>query len=204
MNFNRASLGSAFVLAFTLIPNAQASYTLNVNQTGSSVIATGSGSINTAALTISGTALDGSNVWPSDGVISVGPNSFVELLTGISGPTSFGSGPQIFANLGTGTVTTLIANLGGQGLYVPNGYVSGSALSATATWNNQTLAGLGLTAGTYTYTWGSGGTADSFVLNIVAPTTTTPTATPAPSSVYLVTAGLLGLAIFQLWRRKTA
>jgi len=39
-------------------------------------------------------------------------------------------------------------------LVLPTGYTSGSALTTSETWNNTTLAGLGLTDGTYTWTWG--------------------------------------------------
>jgi hypothetical protein len=118
---------------------------------------------------------------------------------GVSGPTVFGSGPQVGASAATGNTVGILANLGGQGLYVPTGYVSGSALTGTATYNSQTLAGLGLTPGTYTWTWGTGANADSFVLNIGTPTLPT---TPAPSSLYLVIAGILGVACFQYFRTR--
>jgi hypothetical protein len=192
---------SALLLAFCLSPSARAAFVLNVVQSGSNVVATGSGPLNTTALTIGGSATDGPNVWPSSGAISVGStSSTVVLYTGISGPVTFGSGPQIFASSGSGNLVAVIANIGSQGLYVPAGYTSNSALSGTATWNNQTIAGLGLAPGTYTYTWGSGATADSFVLNISA--ATPPPGTPAPSSLYLVMLGILSLALVQVFRRR--
>ena len=51
--------------------------------------------------------------------------------------------------------------LNGLELLVPLGYVSGSPLTGTATWTNQTIAGMGFTPGSYLYTWGSGANADS-------------------------------------------
>jgi hypothetical protein len=54
-------------------------------------------------------------------------------------------------------------------MLVQAGYVSGSSLSATTTWNNQTLATMGLTGGTYTFSWGAGVNADSLVVNIPLP-----------------------------------
>ena len=53
---------------------------------------------------------------------------------------------------------------------MPQGYVSGTDLGiSTDTWNNQTLSSLGLTPGTYTWTWGTAPHADSLALQITVP-----------------------------------
>ena len=39
---------------------------------------------------------------------------------------------------------------------MPQGYLSGGALSDTSTYDNQTFNTLGITPGAYTWTWGSG------------------------------------------------
>jgi hypothetical protein len=62
---------------------------------------------------------------------------------------------------------------------VPHGYVSGTSLSGSATYSG-TIASVGATPGTYTWTWDKG--ANSFVLNVVKPT-----GVPEPSAF----AGLL-------------
>ena len=67
-------------------------------------------------------------------------------------------------------------------LLVPLGYVSGTPLSATDTYANQTFSSLGLTPGTYTTTWGTGAHADFLTVQVG------PAAVPEPSA--LVTAGL--------------
>jgi hypothetical protein len=53
---------------------------------------------------------------------------------------------------------------------------------------NQTFASIGLTPGTYTWTWGSGSNADSLTVQIG------PAAVPEPASVLVVEVGFLGLA----------
>ena len=74
----------------------------------------------------------------------------------------------------------------GSGLLLPAGYVSGAPLSDTATFANETFATLGFTPGTYTYTFGTGATADSLVVTTVAPGGSS---VPLPSSVAM---GMLG------------
>jgi hypothetical protein len=63
-------------------------------------------------------------------------------------------------------------------LLVPTGYTSGTNISSTVTFTGQTLTTLGLTNGTYTYTW-SGGSID-VVIGGPAPT---PTPTPSTGAV---------------------
>ena len=73
-------------------------------------------------------------------------------------------------------------------LVVPVGYTTGTAISSTQTFVSQTFSSLGLTPGTYSYTWGSGANADS--INVVVggvaptptPTSTSQTPTPTPTS----------------------
>jgi len=65
------------------------------------------------------------------------------------------------------------------------GYVSDTALSSSATWLNNTFASLGLTPGTYVWTWGDGGANERFVLDITVP--------DGGSTVCLLGCALLGL-----------
>ena len=51
-------------------------------------------------------------------------------------------------------------------LFVPQGYVSGAALSDSMTFNNATFASLGVTPGTYVWTWGTGLPNQNFTLMI--------------------------------------
>ena len=51
-------------------------------------------------------------------------------------------------------------------LGVPHGYVSGATLSDSMTFNNATFASLGVTPGTYVWTWGTGLENQNFTLVI--------------------------------------
>ena len=81
----------------------------------------------------------------------------------------------------------MIGNFGAA-LLVPEGYVSGNALSSSATWNNATFASLGVTPGTYVWTWGTGAN-QNFTLIIGRAG-----APDGGSTVSLLSVALLGLA----------
>ena len=79
-------------------------------------------------------------------------------------------------------------------LQVPVGYVSGTALSSSATWTDATFASLGATPGTYVWSWGNGLPNQNFTLIIGG------AGVPDGGwTVYLLGFGLLGLAVL---RRK--
>jgi hypothetical protein len=79
-------------------------------------------------------------------------------------------------------------------LYVPLGYKSGGLLSDTAIFDNTTIAKLGLTPGTYTWTWGSGADADSFVVDVAS--------VPEPATWAMMILGFAGIG-FMAYRRKS-
>jgi hypothetical protein len=194
-----------FIAALTCIAAtgsaARAALVLNFQQVGSDVVATGSGTLNTSALTDVGLNGSGAVIWASEpggggaetpqtgtGLAMLGPSTAtandVIGYYGITGPTSFGSGSYLVASSGTGDLVGVLSNVV---IYVPTGYVSGSALSDTSTWSNSTFNSLGLTPGTYTWTWGSGATADSLTMTV-----------PEPASI-----ALLGItAAMALLRRR--
>ena len=176
------------------ISTARASFTLNFEQVGNDVVATGSGTVDLAGLTSQGGATEVGKVWPSfplhgSIVVAGGTNdASVTFYTSLIGPSSVGSGNSISATSGSGDMVGIIA---GYGIYVPSGYVSGSELSDTATWFNKTIANLGLTPGTEMWTWGSGPTSDSFILNVGT--------VPEPASLTLF--GVGGLLLCRVARQ---
>jgi len=192
-----ASLTIGIALAATVwFPRAKAEFIVNIDQVGSNVVETGSGSLslNGAVLFDSGAGAAPST-HPSSApsiLLGLAPLGSVDAYIGaITGPGNFGTGGQTFADIGTGD-SVGIAPGGRSFILVPAGYVSGRPLTDSDTYNSQTFASMGLAIGTYTYTL----PADTFVINVNAPA-----AVPEPSSVSAL-APALGLAMLFASRRR--
>ncbi len=173
-----------------------AGFIITFEQQGSNVVANGSGTINTTGLTYLGSVSVSPELDPKGALAVAGSAATDNTYTGsITGPSDFGTGNYIIASSGSG-------NLAGFGIaqipeiFVPSGYISGSALSDSATWDSATIASLGLAPGTYTYTWGTGSMADSFVVQIG------PASVPEPSSFILLgVVAAFGFIAYR-WRRQ--
>lgn len=186
-----AALGMAILIGCGLsAPPARAAYTVALAQQGSDVVANGSGTLDLTGLRFAGSAgVSSSAMTPLIGYIVTGSTvSATSLYSGVSGPTGFGSGFLTDASSGTGDLVGIIGSA--QELQVPAGFDSGSPVSDTATYANQTFSSLGATPGSYTWTWGSG-TDDSFTVDIG------PAAVPEPNSFALLALPLLVAARYR-------
>ena len=200
MRFQPWSKATVFALtllgAAGLVRPAAAMFIADITQQGANVVATGSGTIDLTALTF----CCGSNPPPDIdaqlGRLSLGAGLAGAAWTGntFHGPVNFGGGGLFLATSGTGDHVEVAAT--NSLIAVPTGYVSGAALSDSATWNNATVSSLGLTPGTYTWGWGSGAHADSFVIDIEAPTV------PEPASLALLATAVLGLSTARRLKRR--
>lgn len=182
-----AGPASLLALAVTLaaIP-AQAAYTVTFAEVGSDVVASGSIDLAGLSLLTSGTTVP--QVAPTFATEATGAAGAVEEYGGASGPTSLGPGVITNATVGTGDlvgIQQLISEPTGF-VFVPTGYASKASLSDTATYAGQSFATLGLTPGSYLYTFGSGADADTFTVDVGAPV-------PEPASLALFAAAGLGL-----------
>jgi hypothetical protein len=177
----------------SLAGSAQAALLFSIAQVGANVVVTGSGSLDLGAVdsldsqqTI-GSAINTTYLGISVGL--VGPVSAWNV-TATSVIGSIGSGPYAAADSASGDLFGGIAVGGAFYMMVPTDYVSGAALSGTATYNNKTLADLGLTAGnSLDVSFGTGPNTDSYTVTVV----------PEPHQ-YAMVAGL-GLVGIGLWRR---
>jgi len=187
-HLNKSIGSSSSRLAFLLIAlvfaclgirqSAQAGYIVTLQQVGPNVVATGSGAFNLHGLTVSRSFFQDPGIKPF-GHILVGPafiatgptSSSVHHYFGtITGPGSFGSSANFtLASSGSGDMVGISAELAFQTfLSVHTGYHSGSFLSDSATYSGQSFATLGVTPGTYVWTWGTGAN-QNFTLQIPAP-----------------------------------
>ena len=170
-------------------------FTITMEQMGSNVVANGSGAINLTGLTpAGGAALGGGGIEASAGQIITGSPGSATAYTGLNGPTSFGSGGLFNASTSSGDLFGRFPTQFGGPLLVPFLYTSGDPLTNSMTFDNATFASLGVTPGTYTWTWGTGLPNQNFTLIIGR------AGVPdGGSTVSLLGCGLLGLAAL---RRK--
>jgi hypothetical protein len=192
---------AVFSVALALAP-AKAEFTISIQQVGANVVGTGSGSVDTAGLTAGNTIPRGlyDLVDPQFANYGAGeplePNTIFRQFSGVSGPSSFGPSSQT-TNASSSTGISLIL-AGRDGIVeLPSDYLSGSFFTNQDIFSNKTLDGLGLTLGTYTYTFGAGDDADSIVVQIgpVAPV-------PEPSTWAMMILGFSGIG-FMAYRRKS-
>jgi hypothetical protein len=201
---NRSRLIVPAILGFAIASSpgspARASFIVNVVESGGNVVASGSGTLNTTDLAGPGIGTAGAELNGAISYALFGPSSPVTInyYSGVSGPIAFGTTNGTFlADIGNGDLVGVTGSL--SFLWVPQDYVSGSLLNSSDTWSGQTFATLGLTPGTYTWTWGTGADADFFTMNIVGSSSV-----PEPAGIALFGMGSLAILGCAQRRRRAA
>jgi hypothetical protein len=154
---------------------------INIYESGSDVIVFVNGTIDTTGLIAGSSGFsDSSRLRASLGQICASPTipQTLQRWDGISGPASFGSGSEIFANISSGNGTISINGFQTQYILIPSTY-NGEELTINSTYTGRSYSSLGLTLGTYTYTWSSG--------DIIIEIGVEPTPTPTPTETSSVT-----------------
>ena len=166
---------------------------LNIYESGSNVIATDYGEVSLAGLSLSyGDFPYYQRINATNGIAAVGgSNVLTDVYSGSISGGSLGSGQNDFnANSSSGNIFGVY---GHSFILVPYGYVSGSVLSGTSTFTNVSLASMGLSLGTYHFSWG-GATDQAATVNVET--------VPEPSSYALF--GLGALALVVVYRGRLA
>jgi hypothetical protein len=195
---NRVRLFGVLIGAlFVFQDAAHAAYTITIQQSGANVVASGSGTINTAALAIPSMSSNiplAHNINSTNATVVVGGGGNIDQYKTISPPSNFGSTTASATPANSGTGSMFGVNGKSASLYVPTGYVSGTFISGTSQWNGMTLSMLSLTTGTYTYTWGSGANADSVTVKILGPLSLSVSATHS-SPIFQAGPGTITLTV---------
>ena len=143
-------------------------FNVTITQVGNDVVWSGSGSFNLTALTSAGPGSIVGGYNSGQAVWAIGPNTSVDTYSGtITYPLTFGTS-AVGVTSNTGSTFGILPGGSGRLLYVPSGYVSNTNISGSSTYANKTIASAGLTPGTYTWSWGSGGNASTLVMTITA------------------------------------
>ena len=183
--------GIFVVVVFTLrAAAAPALFTFNVAQIGNNVEVDGNGTVDLGGLTYDTDSGGYSGTVPNRAWLGAGIPVGSNFYDGLFGPTSFGSGDLTYATSSTGDFVFLVAY--GNGIILPMNYVSGSTLTDQDVFTGASISSLGMTPGTYTYTYGAG--TDSLVVNIV----------PEPSTWAMLGLGVVGAGVAASRRRRTA
>jgi hypothetical protein len=197
MKLRRTLAALGFLTIATGTYPALAAFVVDFNEVGPNVVATGTGSIDTADLTLGDTGLvaAGEGMIPVLGALFITPGSEANATQWLfsGGPTSFGTGGNSDASAESGDSFVFAPTSPSQFQFLlPGDYVSGAPLSDTETWTNATFASLGLVDGSsFVWTWGSGSDADSFQIVV-----------PEPGSIGLLASGLVLLGRCRTARRR--
>jgi len=184
---------------------------INVNQVGANVQAVASGSLDLYNTLQAGVSSNTSSfVWPNAASLVMAPigipTSVDNYQVGLPGQPPlfgdyFGLGGLTPATTSSGLFAFSISSNPIQvlTLTVPAGYLSGEALTASATWDGTTISALGMTPGIYTWTWGTPTNhPDSLTLNIGQAIGQV----PEPATLTLLGIGIAGMAGGTWLRRK--
>lgn len=174
-------------VAVALSPGAaRGSIIVNFQQVGGNVVITGAGTANTAGLSFLFSSNSQTVIDASSGQLQIGTAGVpLWAYITISGPANFGTNTSFsVATSGSGDFFGLTSF--NHRLFLPSGYISNTPLAATSTYAGQTFASLGLTLGTYVYSWGAGANADTLTINIPG--------VPAPGVGGVAAASVLMLA----------
>ena len=180
-------LAAALILS---VAQANASVIFTLQLVGTDTVMTGSGTLDLTGLTPGLQISVGPQLSAATFFVIGAPGQTFKVEEGpVTGPTNIGPGDfhDQHADFGTGDLFGMGYGAVPQSIPVPLAYVSGQALSGSATWVHRNLFGGIVTPGTYAWTLGNG---DTITLNAIDPN---PPAVPEPTTFALVATGALGL-----------
>jgi hypothetical protein len=195
----RALGAIAVVTVMALVPGlANASVLINVTQSGGNVDVTATGSLDLTGATFNHAQPYNTGIIPgsSNWYVALGATPGMDWYDLTSVMLPYGTSGTFFTSSTTSGDAISIWGFGGgqPQVGVSTGYTSGTAISADMTIAGETIAGMTLIPGTYTFTIPN----DTIVLQI-AGTTSTPE--PSTLTMMLSSLGAFGLAGYRRLRK---
>jgi len=173
---------SLSVLFFIACSSAlQAIIVVSIQQVGNDVVVSYDGSWD--SFTSNSDATTNAINIASNGMISTDGSNIDRMLTGVTKSSGSWTASGTVASSRSGDLFGFNSSL----VIAPDGYTAGSNLSGSITFSNNTLVGLGLTAGDSGSFTGGGNTVNFSV-----------SAIPEPSTYVLISALLIGIATFTI------
>jgi hypothetical protein len=177
--------------------SAQAAYVVTFEEVGSNVVETGSGMVDPTDLTSTAFGTNEERVSAGSATyFSGGAGAIEHEFSGdISGPANWGPGTPSPALPSSSSGAGVGFEAPAMGIWVPFRHVLGQPLSETSTYSDASFGSLGMTPGTYVYSWGTGAHADTLTIEI---------GVPEPSTWAMTLAGFAGLGYVALRRKRRA
>jgi hypothetical protein len=206
-NFLKKSAAAVSMASGLLLgsSNSFAAVTITIRESGSNVVVTASGSINTTGLTSGPNSSTGNVMTPTDSKVVLGVPGSNSFVTATSFDIGLTSDRWSSSSTGDAQATTVSGDVfaynGSQGyIMLPSTYTSGTNFSSENTYANQSFDRLRLRSGTYIHSWGT----DSITTIIGTPPPTVSTAIPTLSEWAMIfLASLMGLFAFARIRRQS-
>jgi hypothetical protein len=153
----------------TTLASLASAFSITGQEIGTDVIFSYDGSINTGGLSFSGTGFIDTEFEAIDNEFAAGGTADIWDFSDLNITGSMGTGGDV-SGVATGDVIGLLTTIQDI-IFLPTGYTSGDNITGTITFTNNTFAAMGVTENnTVTYSWGSGGNADSITFSTVPET----------------------------------
>ena len=195
------SLICAGFISLAFSQNSHSALIINIIESGSDVVATLSGSIDDLTGTTFVATQNSSSasfIRPNDSSVlfNAGGSVTYSIYKFAGVPAAYGTTPLLGASSSTSSDAIFVRNNPLSTMWLSAAYVLGTSMSGTATYSGKTFASLGITPGTYVYSW----TGDSVTLNIGA----APSPVPEPGQVAASMLLLVGISSYVWMKRRKA